>query len=394
MFSSSRLILLIGLAFLMVHCQKEETLPPSSGPNGPPPPEQSFPITYQVDFPEGKFPYPHHDPAYTEEDHQRLIQDVFIINNFGQYQCGDLPEDCYFHDGLDFVLDNGTPIYALQAGTVRANIGGDQYYRSLVVEDLEAPEMAWVYTHVYHFNVAVGERVRKGQFLGRVNFQGIEHIHLTRSRLRSGGAWNNFSDLISLFPDDYFILRDETPPVILHPFHFFKNGTNELIDHGAVDTISGAVDIVVSMRDPGDYTRGWLDNNFYGERLCVKKINYRILHNGEELLSKASFDFSQIEFVFSPDRWREAAIVFKHHDLLEPEAGNFNRFHSHYIITNARDSVSGFIEPSDSELAWNTTATDENGQPLFPNGPYQIEVTAYDTHENATTKTDEVFLQN
>lgn len=383
------LLLVLSLFF---HCKKEDPI----SINAPNVIEQSFPIVYEAELPAGKLPYPHHNPEYSQQSYDSLVQNLFIINNFGLYQCGDTNEECYFHDGLDFVLENGTPIFALEAGTIRANIGGSPFYRTLVVEDDDEPGYAWTYTHIYNFVVAPGDKVSQGQYLAEVNFQGLDHIHLNRTRLREGGSWSSFGDLINIYPDDYFTFIDITPPIIKPPFHFFPNASDSpFTSEGIIDTISGEVDIVVSMRDAGAYAGDFIGNSgYWGDRLAVRDISYRILKDGVEILNKPSFDFTKLEFVFHAEKWRETMTVYKHLNVLNLDAGNNNMFHSHYIITNARDSLQGRIDPMDEALSWNTQELDSLGQARYPNGLYQVEVTAHDSNGNESIEIDEVYIEN
>lgn len=358
--------------------------------------EQSFPILYNATLPEGKLPYPHHHPEYNQDQYDSLVNSLFIINNFGLYQCGDSPEECYFHDGLDFVLKNGTPVFALKAGIIRANIGGNEYYRTLVVEDLDQPGFAWTYTHINDFQNPLGSEVSQGQFLGKIRFKGLEHIHLNRTRLREGGSWENFEDLINVYSDDFFTFIDENPPKIKTPFYFFRNQTDSLfVNEGTMDTINGKVDIVVSMRDPGAYASDYIGTSgYWGDRLAVRNIEYRILREEKELLQKRSFDFRNLEFRFNSDRWRETMTVFKHAHILDIDAGSNNMFHSHYIITNAIEDYIGEIDPKDGDLSWNTLELDSLDQRIYSNGMYTIEVTAYDSNGNSTVKNTEVYVEN
>lgn len=382
-------VLFLFLVFFS--CKKDD----DSKPAEIPPFEQTFPISYQVEVEAPKLPFPHHDPVISSTEYEQLNDELFIINNYGQYQCGENKEECYFHDGLDIVLDNGTPIFAVKAGKVKSNLGSNEFYRTLVVEDADAPGHAWAYTHVYNFEVFPGDIVEKGQFLGRVNFQGIEHIHLSRVRLADGGSWNNYSDLIHVYPDDHFILKDETAPIIDSPFLFFSNNTDNQFEHGAVDTVSGEVDIVVRMRDTSPFSKGDVGGgNFWGDRLCVKRIEYSIRKDGTELVNRSSFDFSKMEFQYSPERWREAGVVFKFHLVADPGHSDFNRFLSNYIITNARDSLEGQIDLNDTYNSWNTLEMDSGGQPVFSDGLYEVEVRAWDGNENRSTLTNEVYVKN
>ncbi len=382
--------LLIPFLLFFLHCEKEQPIA-----TGPPAIEQSFPIMYQAELPAVKLTYPLHDREISYQAYISLVRNLFIINNFGLYQCGDTENSCYFHDGLDFVLDNGTPIFALKAGTVRSDIGTSPYYRTLVIEDTDEPGFGWSYTHIYHIVVDPGTVVSQGQYLGRVNFGGLDHIHLSRCKLREGGSWNRFEDLINIYPDNYFTFIDDTRPIMKTPFHYFHNASDSIFTSaGLVDTISGEVDIVVSMRDGGLYAGGLIGTSYWGDRLAVRDISYRILKDGEEILSRPSFDFTKLEFVFHRDKWEETLTVFKHGDVLDQDAGSFNMFHSHYIITNARDNLQGRINPEDESLSWNTLEMDAAGQALYPNGLYQVEVTAHDSNGNETQKVDEVYIEN
>lgn len=358
--------------------------------------EQDFPIVYAADLPAGKLPFPHQNPDLSQNEYASLVDDLFIINNFGLYQCGEEKEECYFHDGLDFVLENGTPIFALEDGIVQANIGGNSFYRILVIEDKDKPGYAWSYTHVYEFAVALNEEVVQGQYLARVNFDGLEHIHLSRTRLKEGGSWNVFEDLINIYPDDYFIFKDVTSPTVKTPFHYFHNTSDSLlVSEGETDTISGKVDIVVSMRDGGAYANDIIGNSgLWGNRLAVRDISYQIIKNGDVLLARPSFDFTKLEFVFHREKWREAMTIFKHHTVLDQDAGDNNMFHSHYIITNARDDLAGQIEPEEEENAWDTLELTDTGIPKYPNGHYQVMVTVHDSNGNETIKSSEVYVNN
>ncbi len=361
-----------------------------------PPLDQPDSIVYKTAPAPGKLPFPFHNPEWSEQELNRAVNQLFIVNNYGEYQIGEERSSAYFHDGLDIVLPNGTPIFAISKGIVRAIIGNAPYYKSLVVEDLDHPGMAWSYTHVYNFNVHVGEVVSQGKFLARVNFKGIDHIHLSRSRLRKGGNWNFYEDIINTYPDDFFDLKDNIPPIIKKPFHYFKNNSDDMFSSSTgIPTVNGEVDIVVSMRDVTNYSRGSIHNSVrIGDRFAVKHIEYSILRDGKIIGSFKSFDFSKIDFNYAENKWKQVFTVYKLRTLLEDEPLPYDKYFTHYIITNAREDLSGIIDPSDGQLAWDTQAQDQNGQPLYPNGVYTIRVTAYDTNENATTVEDQVQVRN
>jgi len=202
--------------------------------------------------------------------------------------------------------------------------------------------------------------------------------------------------LINIYPDNYFTFIDDTAPIIITPFHYFPNNSNSAFAiSGSIDTISGEVDIVVSMRDAGAYAGDFIGSTgYWGDRLAVRDISYRILKDEVEILNRRSFDFSKLEFAFHSEKWKETLTVFKHADIIDIDDGSNNMFHSHYIITNARDSLQGIIDPVDKTLSWNTLEMDSLDEKVYPNGLYTIEVTAHDSNGNVTTESDDVYLNN
>ena len=379
------------LLFSTFSCNDDDNSPSGNGSDI----EQEFPIVYQAILPDSILPWPHHDPVISQGEYEQLIDDIFIINNYGQYQCGGTKESCYFHDGLDVVLKNGTPVFAVEAGTVKAEIGGNEFYRTLIVEDADEPGMAWAYTHIFFFAPKRGDELEQGQYIGRVNFQGVEHIHLSRIRLVDGGSWDNYSDLMHVYPGDMFEYEDESAPIIETPFLFYENNSDKRFEHGLIDTVFGEVDIVARVRDIGKYANGDVGGgNIWGDRLCVNQIHYKIYKDSEEILHRPSFDFTKMEFRFSQERWREVDVVFKHHLVADSNHINFNRFFSNYIITNARDNLEGEINIEDAMNSWDTQATNELGEPVFPDGLYEIEVSAWDSHGNHSSASSSVFVKN
>lgn len=354
-----------------------------------------MPGPYQVVFPQGKLPWPHHAPGLDETGYQQLQDELWIINNFGQYQCGDAPEDCYFHDGLDIVLSNGTSIYAIVPGSVKSITGNGPYYWSVVLEDLDQPGWAWIYTHISpDEGLEVGDVLEKGACLGAVSFQGLEHLHLTRAYLREGGAWSRFTDWFTISPDPYFIYTDHSPPVIETPFHFFRNNYSERFTRADTTTVRGEVDIVVGIRDPGLHAHSKM--NSYGDRLCVSRIEYEVYKEGAFLERHIAFDFSRMHL--NRDNLADkVATVFKFHREMNPdfEVADWNRFVSYYIITNSNGS--GNFEPGevgDAKFSWDTAAVDELGERQYPDGLYSIRVHAWDYSGNASVEESVVRVDN
>ncbi len=42
-----------------------------------------------------------------------MMDELWIINNFGQYQQADKTTETYFHDGLDVVVPNRTKMFSI-----------------------------------------------------------------------------------------------------------------------------------------------------------------------------------------------------------------------------------------------------------------------------------------
>lgn len=376
------LVLIYIFCVLVFSCKKIENPPvPEPTPQGE--------ITYTASLPEGKLPWPHHRPEIPQSAYENLKSSVFVLNNFGQYQCGDLRSECYFHDALDVMLRNGTPIFAIQAGRVVAELGQEPFYKTLIIADENDPNFGWAYTHI-QIQVDVGQTIQKGQKLGVVSFQGLEHTHL--ARVRKDNSWQSFSGFTTLYPNDYFEFNDTYTPIIESPFYYFENDSDWQMD----STLHGKVDIVVGMRDPGEYTANTVGNlSNYGNRNAVRKVSYKVKNSTTTLIDKVAFDFSKLQFRFSFDNDKYAGIVYKFHGLFYQEVPNFwNAFLSHYIITNSPGNPQGELDLSYQDLSWDTEELNELGEKIFPNGKYYIEVTAEDALGNTSTNIDSVLVHN
>src|SRR5687768_941305 len=131
-------ILLAALVALALSsaCGGDGGVTPDPGPGpGPGPDPAPVGIVYRTPPPAGKLPWPHHSPEWEADQYSRVMNNLFIVNNFGLMQASPGGASAYLHSGLDVVLPNGSPIYAVHGGTVVAEIGGNEFYRTLIVED-------------------------------------------------------------------------------------------------------------------------------------------------------------------------------------------------------------------------------------------------------------------
>lgn len=334
-----------------------------------PPSEQDF----------EKLPWPHQSLDATAKQIADINQNVWVINDNPLYQAGEEGSRRYFHGGLDIVLDNGTPIYAMKDGWVRSTAS-----TTVTIADVEDAKAAfgWEYTHLGDIHVHVGQRVQRGTMIGRVDFRGLPHLHLTKVYSR-GPHWGNWTYV--LYPNAHFTYPDTQPPVISTPFYFFKNESDVKIapkQSGEI-VLSGKVDIVVGMREAGEYAHS-RDGGF-GDRLGVTRIEYEINPVDSEKSNKVrkSFDFTKLRFMkgydaakFNTDLTRR---VYKHWKLIEHERLNGNANLSYYVVTNSPpDKAPETLPASLANNSWDTEQVDANGVLQYPNGTYEITVRAFD----------------
>jgi len=349
---------------------------------------------YAVELPAGKLPWPHHWPEMTQSEYKKLIEDLWIINNFGLYQSTDDKSMAYFHDGLDIVLDNGTQIYAIESGYVKS-----LSYATITIGETSGdnPGYGWAYTHVDNPQVKVGDFVRKGDYIAEVNFEGLPHIHLSRVYHPTKGTWDDICETKYLHPDGFFIYKDTQPPVIRRQFFYFPNNSDEMFVPKDTTVVWGDVDIVVGIRDPGEFAHS--KDSGYGDRLCVARIEYEISGEHIQPVYRKSFDFTKI--ILKKKRGvnmmndERLYIVYKHHSIFHPYGMSWNKFFSYYVITNTDGTGEfGELDISAKQYAWKTAAVDESNNPKFPNGAYIIKVTVYDFVGNSYAASGIVRVMN
>ena len=104
--------------------------------------------------------------------------------------------DRRFHNGVDLAASQGTPIYAIAAGTVTVASYGDAngYYVSLS----HGNGYGSVYCHMTKYTVSVGDSVKQGEIIGYVGSTGWStgpHLHF---EIHKSGQTVNPMDYISL----------------------------------------------------------------------------------------------------------------------------------------------------------------------------------------------------
>ena len=343
-----------------------------------------------------QLPWPHQHPMLNSEQIEKLNREIWVINDFPLYQSDEQGEWRYFHGAFDIVLDNGTKIYAIKDGWVKAINRS-----SIFIGDSKGkePSYGWEYTHLGNHQVKTGDFVRTGTFIGEVSFRGLPHIHLAKV-FSEGDYWGSWCYVC--MPNKHFTYVDKEPPIIKTQFFFFQNDSNTLIQPNISGEIilEGDVDIVVGIRDTGYYARS--KQNGFGDRLAVAKVDYEISSVSKERKTQhrfGSFDFRKINIMKSSKGRKYntelTKIVYKHWRLFEAKRPHGNKFFSYYIITNCLGRTHHIKLTSDNRHScWKTAILDNKGKRVFPDGKYDLKVTAYDFKGNKSTEIMRVTVIN
>lgn len=83
-----------------------------------------------------------------------------------------------YHTGLDIGANSGTEIYAAHTGTVTMAQNNSSYGKCIMIEN---GDLVTMYAHCSSINVSEGQKVNKGDFIGKVGMTGNAtgpHLHL------------------------------------------------------------------------------------------------------------------------------------------------------------------------------------------------------------------------
>ena len=183
----------------------------------------------------------------------------------------------------------------------------------------------------------------------------------------------------------------------MNPKHFgtlylyFGNTTIEFGKSAMPRTFSvfGDVDIVYDVRDFGEYAEPSfetedsvdIDNN------AVTRFECTLTNQEGRNISIETFDFREIEltgfdvFDIYFDQYQGPSIY--------PQDVYFHKF---CILTNVKRQ-NGKLE-TNFNYSWNTAEKDADGNSLYPNGKYVMEIRAYDYEGNFCRRKDTLIIKN
>ena len=320
-----------------------------------------------------------------------------LFNNYQQ------PTDRYVHAAMDLMQGAGTPVRAVEGGTValiHTNYPDWTTHHYFIVEPEAGRGEGWCYTHVdpATYGFELGDRVRAGQKLGEVvgfslgDRPGADHLHLNYVAFEAqpGGGYT----LRPLYdPLQRFAWKDTSPPVV-GPFWVQdarmakpvriadgpppKSGKKQALDpievQGRVQLFAG-----VSDRPSEGVTVNW----------SAAAVTLEIEGQGAEPFRKLVLDHRgpiqndrQVRPLFQPYAARKAWLE------------GLDRSPFTQILNVTRTDGDGQIEPTDARYAWDTAALQPDGASRFPNGTYTITVRAWDLAGNVGEARVEVQVLN
>lgn len=309
-----------------------------------------------------------------------------IGNTYAEYQnYGGSP---YMHPGIDVLGADGQPVFAVEAGVVKAVLttSGSYHWRVAIGQGSGAgASTGYLYAHLDlpTINVNVGDTIAQGQYLGDLvpwPVAGFTHCHFARIK-DAGVVWNG-SWLCTDNP--HLDLRnggDVTAPVFEDAVgtDLFAFCNNETSVYRNPNSLSGAVDIIAHVGD--QYAPAWV--------CAVKELRYTIYPVGAPG-SPVVDDKLAVRFDMRLDTYQNGPFDPFLVDLLYKQdatcntRGDYNNREFFHILTNSDGNQ--FYESSDLNEAWDTN--------LQSDGEYVIVVTATDPAGNSTTASMTVVTSN
>jgi len=298
-------------------------------------------------------------------------------NSYGEYQYyGGAP---YLHPGIDILGNQYDSVFAVKAGYVKAVLTTSANLHWRVAIGDSAGSVAcdgYLYAHLDQFSIQVaeGDYVAQGEFLGLLvpwPVAAFHHLHFVKIH-RSGYPWS--PDWMFIHnPLDYLSNITDTYPPEFVPlsngsyFAFYPNNGSTYYAVG--DTLSGAVDFLVSARDRVEHPT-W--------QLAPYRLTYQF-HN--DSLSYGPFLSVQFRDTLY---WDQYVSTIYRDDATYDSKGDYD-FREYYMICTNNDGDE-YIEPGDADSAWFTGD--------YPNGTYWLKATALDRYGNRAAESLQVAIEN
>lgn len=319
-------------------------------------------------------------PAAAETIHwplQPFFASHAIGNSYGEYQWyGGAP---YYHPGIDILGAPGDSVFAVKAGYVKAVLttAAELHWRVAIGDSAgSVPCDAYLYAHLDlgTIQVAPGDTVAYGQFIGQLvtwPVAGFHHLHFVKIR-KSGYPWSSdwqfIHDPLDFIADKTDLVAPEFVPLVNGSLvAFYPNGGSTYLDPG--DTLSGALDFLVSVRDRIVHP-SWYVMPF--------QVHYRFRNDSVSYPPRISVEFGDTLW------WDENVDIIYRDDATYDSKGDYSDREFYLICTNSDGDP--YIEPSDADSAWFTGD--------YPNGTYWLQVTAIDRFGNRDEESLQVVLSN
>ncbi len=311
-------------------------------------------------------------------------QTLPLGNSYEEYQnYGSLAP--YPHPGVDMMAPDRTPVYAVGDGIVKAVLttSGAYHWRvAVAVQDDTQETQGWLYAHLEQNSipVAVGDLVNPYDFLGELvpwPVADFTHLHFVKISDR-GKIWSMPWDAV-FNPLDVLRPRDDPSPPVFSTARgqdtlaFCLNETDFYLD---ADSLYGEIDIVAHV---GDY----IGHPDWACSVYRMDFDIKSLPSGEIVYGPfTSMTLSHVIPNYTANE-KFTHVLYKNDDTCNSE-GNYNTREFFMILTNSDGDL--LLELEDADLALDTKN--------FSDGPYRIDVRAYDAGGNVAGAGMNVEIKN
>jgi len=313
-----------------------------------------------------------------------------VWNYYEQHMSYGNSDWSYLHQGLDIIVPDNEPTYAVEPGIVKCVLTISAYLHWRLATSKEQTDdyfKGWLYAHLVPTTIQfdVGDTVEQFDYLGDIVHWAEDwgHIHFVEIE-DSGWVWQyddnewgiTYNPLLSLRPN-----TDLIPPIIDNVFSNSKFGfcLNETSTYLDPDSLFGDIDIIVKVIDyiddspwqlPAYETYYWVKKLPGSEIVFPKKLGHILNH---------AYNF------YSSDSYTPyATVIYKRDDVLLPPLWMERQRNYYQVLTNSDgDSLINLWEQA---FAFSTSNYDD--------GDYRILVEAKDQYGNSTIDSMDVKFKN